>query len=189
LGTRGVPPLWSRISYGAQELAVFLLDHSPLLICPSGKGRKKQVFFFFPLLYCSGREDTGEEVMKHMAKSLNRVQLIGNLTRDPELRYTEKGTPVCAFGLATNRTVTTATGEKSEETDFHRIVAWRKLAELCDQYLTKGRKVYVSGRLQTRRFTGQDGTQKSVTEIVIADLILLDRTSDVHRKQEVRLHV
>jgi single-strand DNA-binding protein len=118
-----------------------------------------------------------------MAKSLNRVQLIGNLTRDPELRYTEKGTAVCTFGLATNRTVITKPGEKTEEVDYHRIVAWRKLAELCDQYLTKGRKVYVSGRLQTRTFTGQDGTQKTITEVVIDDLILLDR------KQEVRLHV
>jgi single-strand DNA-binding protein len=118
-----------------------------------------------------------------MAKSLNKVQLIGNLTRDPELRYTEKGTAVCSFGLATNRTVTTESGEKTEETDFHRIIAWKKLAELCDQYLTKGRKVYVSGRLQTRRFIGQDGKEKAVTEVVIDDLILLDR------KQEVRLHV
>ncbi len=87
------------------------------------------------------------------------------------------------FGLVTNRTVTTDKGEKTEETDFHRIVAWKKLAELCDQYLTKGRKVYVAGRLQTRAFTGQDGTQKSVTEVVIDDIILLDR------KQAVRLHV
>jgi single-strand DNA-binding protein len=118
-----------------------------------------------------------------MAKSLNKVQLIGNLTRDPELRYTEKGTAVCSFGLATNRTVTTESGEKTEEVDFHRIVAWRKLAELCDKYLTKGRKVYVSGRLQTRRFIGQDGKEKAVTEVVIDDLILLDK------KQEVRLHV
>src|SRR5918996_2361107 len=114
-----------------------------------------------------------------MAKSLNRVQLIGNLTRDPELRFTEKGTAVCTFGLATNRTWTTETGEKTEEADFHRIVAWRKLAELCDQYLTKGRKVFVSGRLQTRRFTGQDGKAKSITEVVIDDIILLDRKQAV----------
>src|SRR5918999_1830213 len=118
-----------------------------------------------------------------MAKSLNRVQLIGNLTRDPELRYTEKGTAVCSFGLATNRTWTTETGEKTEEADFHRIVAWRKLAELCDQYLTKGKKVYVSGRLQTRRFQGHDGTKKAITDVVIDDLILLDK------KQETRLHI
>lgn len=109
-----------------------------------------------------------------MARSLNRVQLIGNLTRDPELRYTPSGNAVCTFGLATNRTWTTDSGEKREEVDFHRIVAWNKLAELCSQFLTKGRKVYVEGRLSTRNWTGQDGTQKSTTEVVIDDMILLD---------------
>src|SRR5437588_7215753 len=109
-----------------------------------------------------------------MARSLNRVQLIGNLTRDPELRYTPNGNAVCTFGLATNRTWTTDSGEKREEVDFHRIVAWNKLAELCSQFLTKGRKVYVEGRLSTRSWTGQDGQQKSRTEVVIDDMILLD---------------
>lgn len=109
-----------------------------------------------------------------MARSLNRVQLIGNLTRDPELRYTPNGNAVCTFGLATNRTWTTDSGEKREEVDFHRIVAWNKLAELCSQFLTKGRKVYVEGRLSTRNWTAQDGSQKSTTEVVIDDMILLD---------------
>jgi single-strand DNA-binding protein len=109
-----------------------------------------------------------------MARSLNRVQLIGNLTRDPELRYTPNGNAVCTFGLATNRTWTTDSGEKREEVDFHRIVAWNKLAELCSQFLTKGRKVYVEGRLSTRNWTGQDGAQKTTTEVVIDDMILLD---------------
>ncbi len=109
-----------------------------------------------------------------MARSLNRVQLIGNLTRDPELRYTPSGTAVCSFSLATNRSWTTDAGEKKEEADFHRIVAWNKLGELCSQFLVKGRKVYVEGRLQTRTWTGQDGTSKSTTEIVIDDMILLD---------------
>lgn len=109
-----------------------------------------------------------------MARSLNRAQLIGNLTRDPELRYTPSGTAVCSFGLATNRSWKTDTGEKREEADFHNIVAWNKLAELCSQFLVKGRKVYVEGRLQTRSWTGQDGTQKTRTEIVISDMILLD---------------
>lgn len=109
-----------------------------------------------------------------MARSLNRAQLIGNLTRDPELRYTPNGTAVCSFGLATNRTWKTETGEKREEADFHNIVAWNKLAELCSQFLVKGRKVYVEGRLSTRSWTGQDGTQKTRTEIVISDMILLD---------------
>lgn len=110
-----------------------------------------------------------------MARSLNRVQLIGNLTRDPELRYTPAGNAVCTFGLATNRSWTTDAGEKREEVDFHRIVAWNKLAELCSQFLVKGRKVYVEGRLSTRNWTAQDGAQKSTTEVVIDDMILLDK--------------
>lgn len=109
-----------------------------------------------------------------MARSLNRVQLIGNLTRDPELRYTPNGTAVCSFSVATNRNWTTDTGEKKDEVEFHRIVAWNKLAELCSQFLTKGRKVFVEGRLATRSWAAQDGTQKQTTEIVISDMILLD---------------
>ncbi len=107
-------------------------------------------------------------------RSLNKVQLIGNLTRDPELRYTPQGTAVCTFGVATNRQWTTDTGEKREEADFHRIVAWNKLAEVCAQLLTKGRKVYLEGRLQTRKWTAQDGSSRQTTEIVISDMILLD---------------
>lgn len=108
------------------------------------------------------------------SRSLNKVQLIGNLTRDPELRYTPTGAAVCTIGLATNRYWTTESGEKKEETEFHRVVAWNKLAELCSQLLTKGRKVYVEGRLRTNSWTAQDGTQKTTTEVVIDDMILLD---------------
>lgn len=107
-------------------------------------------------------------------RSLNRVLLIGNLTRDPELRYTPQGTAVCSFGIATNRAWTTESGEKREEAEFHRIVAWNKLAELCAQLLTKGRKVFVEGRLQTRNWQAQDGNQRTTTEIVIDDMIILD---------------
>ena len=121
-----------------------------------------------------------------MARSLNRVQLIGNLTRDPELRYTPNGNAVCTFGLATNRTWTTDSGEKREEVDFHRIVAWNKLAELCSQFLTKGRKVYVEGRLSTRNWTGQDGAQKTTTEVVIDDMILLDSKQSGASQQSAR---
>lgn len=109
-----------------------------------------------------------------MARSLNLVQLIGNLTKDPELRYTPQGTAVATFGLATNRYWTTDSGEKKEDTEFHRIVAWNKLAELCSQLLSKGRKVYVSGRISTRTWTGQDGQQRTTTEIVIDDMMILD---------------
>lgn len=108
------------------------------------------------------------------ARSLNKVQLIGNLTRDPELRYTPQGTAVCTFGLATNRSWVTESGERREETEFHRIVAWNKLAELCSQLLFKGRKVFVEGRLQTREWTGKDGASRQTTEIVISDMIILD---------------
>lgn len=113
-----------------------------------------------------------------MAKSLNKVMLIGNLTRDPEMRYTPQGTAVCTFGLATNRSWTTESGEKKDEADFHNIVAWNKLAEICAQLLKKGRKVYVEGRLSTRSWQAQDGTQKQRTEVVINDMVILDKRED-----------
>ena len=106
------------------------------------------------------------------SRSWNKVELIGNLTRDPELRFTPNGAAVCTFGLATNRTYVVE-GEKREEVDFHRLVAWNKLAELCNQLLKKGAKVFVSGRLQTRSWEGQDGVQRQTTEIVIEDMIVL----------------
>jgi single-strand DNA-binding protein len=109
-----------------------------------------------------------------MAKSLNKVTLIGNLTRDPEMRYTPQGTAVCTFGVATNRQWATEGGEKKEDVEFHKIVAWNKLAEICAQLLKKGKKVYVEGRLQTRTWQAQDGAQKSTTEIIISDMIMLD---------------
>jgi single-strand DNA-binding protein len=109
-----------------------------------------------------------------MMKSVNKVILLGNLTRDPELRYTENAKAVCTFGLATNRNWTTDKGEKREETEFHRIVAWEKLAEVCDQYLKKGRKIYAEGRLQTRSYTGEDGIEKYATEIVLERMEMLD---------------
>lgn len=106
------------------------------------------------------------------SRSLNRVILIGNLTRDPELKYTPAGTAVCTFGIATNRSWTTADGSTKDEVQYHRIVAWQKLAELCGKLLTKGRKVYLEGRLTYRSFTGKDGQQKSITEIVLDDFIV-----------------
>lgn len=108
------------------------------------------------------------------ARSLNKVLLIGNLTRDPELRYTPNGTAVCTFGLATNRSWTpNEGGERQEETEFHRIVAWSKLAEICSQLLYKGRKVFVEGRLQTRTWQAQDGQERTATEVVIDNMIAL----------------
>jgi len=115
-----------------------------------------------------------------MNRSLNKVMLIGNLTRDPELRYTSKGTAVCNFGIATNRYWKSSDdGETKEKTEFHRIVAWQKLAEICAQLLAKGRKVFVEGRLQTRKWSGSDGQERKTTEVVIDNMVVLDfRSSD-----------
>ncbi|OGK49482.1 hypothetical protein A3A56_01920, partial [Candidatus Roizmanbacteria bacterium RIFCSPLOWO2_01_FULL_40_32] len=104
----------------------------------------------------------------------NKVILIGNLTRDPELKYTPSGTAVCTIGLATNRSWKTAEGETKEDVQFHRIVAWQKLAELCGKFLSKGRKVYLEGRIVYRTFTGKDGLQKNMTEIIMEDFVLFD---------------
>lgn len=106
------------------------------------------------------------------SRSMNRVILIGNLTRDPELKYTPAGTAVCTFGVATNRSWTTADGQQKEEAQYHRIVAWQKLAELCGKLLTKGRKVFLEGRLTYRSFTGRDGQPKTIAEIVMDDFIV-----------------
>ncbi len=107
-------------------------------------------------------------------RSLNKVMLIGNLTRDPELRYTSQGTAVCSFGLATNRSWATDQGEKKEDVSFHRIVAWDKLAEICSQLLFKGRRVYVEGRLQTRQWEDPTGNNRQITEVVISEMMILD---------------
>ncbi len=108
------------------------------------------------------------------SRCLNRVMLIGNLTRDPELRYTPGGMAVASFGLATNRVWVTKQGERKEDAQFHRIVAWNKLAELCSQLLSKGRRVYVDGRIQYREFTDNENNRKQITEIIIDDMIILD---------------
>ncbi len=110
-----------------------------------------------------------------MANSLNKAMLIGNLTRDPELRKTTSGQSVCSFSLATNRVYTDASGQKKDQPDYHNIVAWGKLGEICAQYLVKGKKVYVDGRMQTRDWEGQDGQKKYRTEIVAENMIMLDR--------------
>ncbi|QQG44014.1 MAG: single-stranded DNA-binding protein [Candidatus Roizmanbacteria bacterium] len=122
------------------------------------------------------------------SRSLNRVILIGNLTRDPELKYTPSGTAVCTFGVATNRSWTTAEGQTKEETQFHRIVSWQKLAELCGKLLTKGRKVFLEGRLTYRSFTGKDGVQRSISEIVLDDFIVFSDGKRVVEAEETEAH-
>jgi single-strand DNA-binding protein len=113
-------------------------------------------------------------------KSVNKVILLGNLTRDPELKgsqtskQSEGKKPVCVFGLATNRAWPIKPGETQVATEFHRIVAFDKLAETCQQYLRKGRKVYVEGRLQSHTYTGQDGVEKTGVAVVLEELVMLD---------------
>ena len=107
-----------------------------------------------------------------MARSLNKVMLLGNLTRDTELRYTPQGHAVCTFGVATNREWVTD-GQKQESAEFHNVVSWNKLAEICDQILSKGDKVYVEGRIQTSSWDGEDGNKRYKTEIVIDEMIAL----------------
>jgi single-strand DNA-binding protein len=107
--------------------------------------------------------------------NLNRAMIIGNLTRDPETRTTPGGQTVSNFGVATSSSWKDASGAKQERTEFHNIVAWGKLADICKQYLAKGRKVYVEGRLQTREWQGNDGVKRTRTEIVAENMIMLDR--------------
>jgi single-strand DNA-binding protein len=106
--------------------------------------------------------------------SVNEVTLVGNLTRNPELRHTSNKKPVCILGLATNRNWVDENGEKHEEPEYHRLVAWDKLAETCHQYLRKGRKIYARGRLQYHTYTGQDGIEKTGVEIVLEKMEMLD---------------
>lgn len=108
-----------------------------------------------------------------MSRGLNKVMLIGNLGRDPEMRYTPSGRPVTSFSLATSRTWTTPEGERREETEWFNVVAWSNLAEICKQYLTKGQQVYVEGRLQTRRWEDPEGKKHSAIEVVANEMVML----------------
>jgi single-strand DNA-binding protein len=109
---------------------------------------------------------------------LNKVMLIGNLGKDPEVRYTPNGTPVANFSIATSDTwIDKETGKKKEKTEWHRIVAWRKLGEICGEYLAKGRQVYVEGKLQTRPWE-KDGITRYTTEIIASEVKFLGKRSD-----------
>ncbi len=109
-----------------------------------------------------------------MARGLNKVLIIGRVGRDPEMRYTPSGRPVTTFSVGTSRTWTTADGERRTETEWFNVVAWSSLAEICKQYLTKDRLVYIEGRLQTRHWDDQDGNKHSATEIVASEMIVLE---------------
>ena len=104
---------------------------------------------------------------------LNKVMIIGNLTRDPETRATSNGATVTSFGVATNLVWTDQSGQRQSKPEFHNIVAWRKLGEICAQYLKKGGKIYLEGRIQTREWEGTDGVKRNRTEIVADNMIML----------------
>jgi single-strand DNA-binding protein len=105
--------------------------------------------------------------------SINKVILIGNLGADPEIRYTSNGTAVANFRIATNERWTNQNGEKEERTEWHRIVAFGRLGEICGEYLSKGKPVYIEGRLQTRTWEDRDGNQRTTTEIVATAMQML----------------
>lgn len=104
---------------------------------------------------------------------LNKVMLIGNVGKDPEMRYTANGSAVTTFSLAVNRNFQSTEGERKEETDWFEIVTWNKLAELCSQFLQKGRQAYVEGRLHTRSWEGQDGQKRYRTEVIAQTVLFL----------------
>ena len=108
-------------------------------------------------------------------RSLNKVILIGHTGKAPEVRYTQGGAPVANFSLATNESWTSNTGERQEKTEWHKIVAWRRLAEICQEYVKKGAYLYVEGKLQTRSYDDRDGVKRYITEIVATDIMLLER--------------
>jgi single-strand DNA-binding protein len=110
--------------------------------------------------------------------NLNKAMIIGNLTRDPELRNTANGQAVASFSVATNLVWTDQSGQQQKKVEFHNVIAWRKLAEICAKYLHKGSKVYIEGRLQTTDWTGQDGVKRYRTEIVTENMIMLDNKGD-----------
>src|SRR6266550_6370973 len=105
---------------------------------------------------------------------LNKIMLIGNLGRDPELQVTSDGTPFTRFSIAVNRNTKTSKGEKREETEWFNVVAWRQLAEICERYLHKGSKVYIEGRLTQRKYTDREGVQRTSVEVIANDMQMLD---------------
>ena len=106
---------------------------------------------------------------------LNKVMIIGNVGTDPEMRFTPNGNPVTSFRLATSRTHTTPEGERRQETEWFDVVTWNRLAETCNQFLSKGQRAYVEGRLRTRSWEGQDGQRRTRVEIIASRVLFLDR--------------
>lgn len=117
--------------------------------------------------------------------SLNKVMLIGNVGTEPEMRFTPNGNPVTSFRIATNRVYTTSDGERKQETEWFTVVSWSRLAESCNQFLTKGQRVYVEGRLRTRTWEGQDGQRRSKVEVVANRVIFLEKQALAPLPEEV----
>lgn len=110
--------------------------------------------------------------------AVNKVILVGNVGKDPELRYTPSGTAVCTFSMATSERFKNKQGEQQERTEWHNIVVWAGLAEICGKYLSKGRQIYIEGRIQTRSYDDRDGNKRYITEIVANDMQMLSRPSE-----------
>jgi single-strand DNA-binding protein len=122
---------------------------------------------------------------KENTKMLNKIMLIGNLGRDPELNVTSDGTPVTKFTIAVNRSTKTQGGEKREETEWFNVVAWRQLAETCERYLHKGSKVYIEGRLTQRKYTDREGVQRTSVEVIATDVQFLDPKPSSKADEEI----
>lgn len=119
-----------------------------------------------------------------IVRGLNKVMVIGNVGRDPEMRYIPSGKPVTSFSVATSRSWTNAEGERCEETEWFNVVAWGNLAEICKQHLRKGQQVYVEGRLQTRSWEDHDGRKRFRTELVAGEMIMLGKRGDLAEEME-----
>ncbi|HJS28242.1 MAG TPA: single-stranded DNA-binding protein [Anaerolineales bacterium] len=113
-----------------------------------------------------------------MSRGLNKVLIIGNLGKDPEMRYTPSGRPVTTFRVAASRTWKNADGDRQEETEWFNVTAWGNLAEICNQYLKRGQQVYVEGRLHTRRWEDPEGNKRSTVEIVASEMVILGERKD-----------
>lgn len=118
-----------------------------------------------------------------MSRGLNKVMIIGNLGRDPEMRYTPSGRPVTTFTLATSRSWNSADGERHSETEWFNVVAWGNLAEICKQHLNKGQQVYIEGRLKTRRWEDKEGAKHTMTEIVASEMLMLGERREVNQSE------
>src|ERR1700730_15560833 len=108
-----------------------------------------------------------------MATMLNKIMLIGNLGKDPELQVTSEGTPITKFSLAVNRYSKTSNGEREKETEWFNIIAWRQLAEICEKYLHKGSKVYIEGRITQRKYTDREGIQRTAVDVIASNMRML----------------